>query len=73
MPGVLIAIGSLMFFYGLGAESAGGVISIVVFYVLGLGVMIWAIVELGFLRGTRGPNKYGPDPISQPPSGKPPA
>jgi uncharacterized membrane protein YhaH (DUF805 family) len=25
---------------------------------------IWLLVELGFLRGTEGPNKYGPDPIS---------
>lgn len=25
---------------------------------------IWAIIELGFLKGTEGPNKYGNDPIS---------
>jgi uncharacterized membrane protein YhaH (DUF805 family) len=24
---------------------------------------IWAIVELGFLKGTTGPNSYGPDPL----------
>jgi uncharacterized membrane protein YhaH (DUF805 family) len=24
--------------------------------------VVWAIVELGFLQGTRGPNKYGQDP-----------
>ncbi|MFO1119461.1 MAG: DUF805 domain-containing protein [Rhodospirillales bacterium] len=24
---------------------------------------IWLLVELGFLRGTIGPNKYGPDPL----------
>ena len=24
---------------------------------------IWFIVELGILRGTDGPNKYGPDPL----------
>jgi uncharacterized membrane protein YhaH (DUF805 family) len=73
LPSVLLVIGSLMSFYGIGAESAGGVIGSVVFYALGLGVMIWAIVELGFLRGTRGPNKYGPDPISRPPDGVPSA
>jgi uncharacterized membrane protein YhaH (DUF805 family) len=28
-----------------------------------LGISIWAIVVLGFLRGTRGPNRYGPDPL----------
>jgi uncharacterized membrane protein YhaH (DUF805 family) len=24
---------------------------------------IWMLIELGFLRGTEGPNTYGPDPI----------
>jgi uncharacterized membrane protein YhaH (DUF805 family) len=27
------------------------------------GILIWAIVELGCLRGTIGPNQYGPDPL----------
>ncbi len=27
-------------------------------------VTIWALVELGFKRGTRGPNQWGPDPLS---------
>lgn len=31
----------------------------------GLAITIWAIVELGFLRGTSGPNQYGPDPLQQ--------
>ncbi len=25
---------------------------------------IWMLVELGFLRGTDGPNRFGPDPIA---------
>lgn len=25
---------------------------------------IWLLVELGFLRGTVGPNKFGPDPLN---------
>ena len=29
-----------------------------------LGVAIWALVELGILRGTTGPNAYGPDPLA---------
>lgn len=36
-------------------------------YLLGaliLGMGIWALVELGFLKGTDGPNKYGPDPLA---------
>ena len=28
-----------------------------------LGVAIWALVTLGFLKGTSGPNGYGPDPL----------
>jgi uncharacterized membrane protein YhaH (DUF805 family) len=26
-------------------------------------VSIWALVEFGFLRGTSGPNQYGPNPL----------
>ncbi len=25
---------------------------------------LWALVENGFLRGTEGPNQYGPDPLA---------
>ena len=35
----------------------------VIFGLASLAVSIWAIVELGFLRGTTGPNQYGPDPL----------
>lgn len=33
-------------------------------------VTLWLVIELGFLRGTEGENRYGPDPLSckdQPP------
>ena len=30
-------------------------------------IAIWAFVELGCLRGTPGPNQYGPDPLGYPP------
>jgi uncharacterized membrane protein YhaH (DUF805 family) len=29
-------------------------------------IAIWAFVELGCLRGTPGPNQYGPDPLAYP-------
>jgi len=35
---------------------------------LGIGafaVSIWALVELGFLRGTSGPNRFGADPLQR--------
>ena len=38
-------------------------------FVLGLAsfvISIWGLVELGFLRGTVGPNPYGPDPLQPP-------
>jgi uncharacterized membrane protein YhaH (DUF805 family) len=41
----------------------------VVSFVLGLAsfvISIWGLVELGFLRGTVGPNAYGPDPLQRP-------
>ncbi len=34
-----------------------------IFVVLWLALAIWALVWLGCLRGTVGPNQYGPDPL----------
>jgi uncharacterized membrane protein YhaH (DUF805 family) len=28
-------------------------------------LVIWAFIELGCLRGTPGPNRFGPDPLAQ--------
>lgn len=30
---------------------------------IGFVITIWYLVDCGFLRGTRGPNRYGPDPL----------
>ena len=46
-------------------NSSDGVLA---WLVLGLGafaVSIWSLVELGFLRGTSGPNRFGPDPLKR--------
>ncbi|MBV9347820.1 MAG: DUF805 domain-containing protein [Pseudolabrys sp.] len=41
----------------------GGVLNApFIFSLASLAVSIWAIVELGFLAGTPGPNQYGPEP-----------
>jgi uncharacterized membrane protein YhaH (DUF805 family) len=53
LPNVLSGIGT---YTGEGALNA--VLGLVSFAIL-----IWAIVELGCLRGTIGPNQYGPDPL----------
>ena len=31
---------------------------------ISLVIGIWILVELGFLRGTEGPNRFGPDPLA---------
>jgi len=33
--------------------------------IAGLAVGIWALIELGILKGTEGPNQHGPDPLAQ--------
>jgi uncharacterized membrane protein YhaH (DUF805 family) len=44
------------------ARSSGGLG--IAFSIPSLAISIWAIVELGFLRGTIGGNAYGPDPVA---------
>ena len=43
------------------AEDAGGIG--IVLLLASAALSIWAMVEFGFLRGTAGPNHYGPDPL----------
>jgi uncharacterized membrane protein YhaH (DUF805 family) len=58
----------VLFYFGpavasaIGKSSDSDALSLVLSLV-SLGISIWAIVVLGFLRGTRGPNRYGPDPL----------
>jgi uncharacterized membrane protein YhaH (DUF805 family) len=58
----------VLFFLGptvasvLAQTSDSGAASLVLGLV-SLGISIWAFVVLGCLRGTRGPNRYGPDPL----------
>ena len=63
VPSLLFGIGTLVFFYGVGAEAVGGMIGGGIVYLLGFAVLVWAFVELGCLRGTLGPNRFGPDPL----------
>jgi len=46
---------------GQGREGAGYVFSL-----LSFGISIWALVELGFLKGSAGSNRYGPDRLTTP-------
>lgn len=43
-----------------GEESTIGLVATL----LGLLLFLWYLIELGFLKGTVGANKYGPDPLT---------
>lgn len=48
---------------GFGGPVDGYSVPVIVAYGLQLLVTIYLVVDLGILRGTRGPNRYGDDPI----------
>jgi uncharacterized membrane protein YhaH (DUF805 family) len=54
VPGLLQGIGDELGDMGL------------VFYVVSFAISVWGLIELGFLRGTTGSNRYGPDPLAPP-------
>jgi uncharacterized membrane protein YhaH (DUF805 family) len=45
------------------AFTAAGVVGAVA-----IAITLWLFIEIGFLKGTQGPNRYGPDPLGQPQS-----
>ena len=56
----------LLVFYLVPGLFSGGAMNMddsVILNLLSFAVSIWGIVQLGFLRGTIGPNRFGPDPI----------
>ena len=70
VPSVLLGIGVGMTIHGRlagaggdmsGMERIGGVI----FSLAAAALLIWAFVELGCLRGTIGPNRFGADPLEE--------
>lgn len=44
-------------------DFAGDPTVALVLNVIAFAIGVWAVVELGILRGTAGPNDYGPDPL----------
>jgi len=40
-----------------------------IFDLVVVGISLWLLVELGILKGTQGPNRYGPDPLGVPQEG----
>jgi uncharacterized membrane protein YhaH (DUF805 family) len=49
---------------GSGSEVVAGVLAGIALLAL-VGIGIWFFVEFGCMRGTVGPNRYGPDPVTQ--------
>ena len=33
---------------------------------INIGIVLWFLIELGILKGTEGPNRFGPDPLAAP-------
>jgi len=67
-PTILSTIGQLLGITTTMTELAGEMVPIPtalgwILIVLSIVIGLWALVELGFLRGTQGPNRYGPDPL----------
>lgn len=61
VPTVLIVIAMV-----LGMTMEDSLIVAGILGVIAAGIGIWAFVEIGCLRGTVGPNPYGPDPLAAP-------
>jgi uncharacterized membrane protein YhaH (DUF805 family) len=50
------------------ADAFRGAIAVrALLFLAGAAIAVWSFVELGFLRGTVGPNRYGKDPLGEPP------
>jgi uncharacterized membrane protein YhaH (DUF805 family) len=56
-PAVLGGVGNAM------QRQTGSPSSGLAFHLVSLAISIWAFVELGCLRGTSGPNRFGADPL----------
>jgi uncharacterized membrane protein YhaH (DUF805 family) len=62
IPGVLWLLPVLI-----GYDENASIVGMVLQHV-GLAILLWALVELGILRGTIGGNPYGPDPLAPKPA-----
>ena len=68
-PGLILQLGDLLGFTAREQMVGGATVYLPnmlgwLLIVVSLGVAIWALVELGILKGTPGPNAYGPDPLA---------
>ena len=59
VPGILITASAVV-----GATAEDSSVIVMILGLISFAIFVWAFVELGCLRGTVGPNRYGPDPIA---------
>ncbi len=60
----IYGINFIQAFSSVGLSEGGMVSTLLDLVAVGLG--FWIVIELGILKGTPGPNRYGPDPLGQP-------
>jgi uncharacterized membrane protein YhaH (DUF805 family) len=62
-------VAGVVFYLVLAVPDRGGSYTGIntLFDLMSLVISIWTRVELGFLRGTAGSNRYGPDPLAAQP------
>ena len=66
IPAIIVTVAAVVAVAAGGGEAAWGlVIAAVVLWVAVAGVAIWFFIEFGCMRGTIGPNRFGPDPVPQ--------
>lgn len=53
----------LLFYVAPGFLGAIGDVGLILHFI-SFAISIWALIELGFLRGTAGANRFGPDPLA---------
>jgi len=63
-PSVLFGLGAVIWIIGIAADASGASGFGYLLFAAGFAISVWAFIELGCLRGTVGPNQYGPDPLA---------
>ena len=59
----LAIVSNLVTLAGYGGTAAEPEMAVLVFLIPMLAIALWLFVELGFFKGTPGPNRFGPNPL----------
>jgi uncharacterized membrane protein YhaH (DUF805 family) len=63
LPAVLGGLAEVVWFAGLAGPMTRSILGVLSW--VGFALTIWGFVEIGCLRGTAGPNRYGANPLLQ--------